>query len=78
MLKEDAKFNDAFPDYEWLGNYANTLVDLYGNIYYELGIGKGISQDIGKILLLFDYNKLQHRFDIVDYLFIPNYVNEFK
>lgn len=76
MLKEDIKFNETFSDYEWLGNYANTLVDCYGNIYYEIGLGKGTSTDIGKILLLFDYNKLTHRFDLVDYMYIPDYVNK--
>lgn len=74
MLKEDDRFNEVFPDYEWLGNYANTLVDCFGNIYYEIGLGKEVGHDIGKILLLFDYNKIINKYDLVDYDYMPRYV----
>lgn len=76
MLKEDTKFNEVFPDYEWLGNYANTLIDCFGNIYYEIGLGKEITYDIGNILLLFDYNKITHKYNLVDYDYMPRYVLE--
>ena len=74
MLEEDIKFQSIFPDYEWMGNYANIMVDCFGNIYYEIGLGKELSNDIGKILLLFDYNKMKHNYDLVDYEYIRNYV----
>ena len=74
MLEEDTKFQSLFPDYEWLGNYANTMVDCFGNIYYEVGMGKEISYGIGQLLLLFDYNKITRKYDLVDYEYIPEYV----
>lgn len=76
MLEEDIEFNQTFPDFQWFGNYANTLVDYYGNIYYEVGLGKGIAHDIGKILILLDYNKLTKKYDPVDYIYMPNYVSK--
>jgi hypothetical protein len=75
MLEEDMEFQSIFPDYEWMGSYANTLVDCFGNIYYEIGIGKEISYDIGYLLLLFDYHKITHKYDLVDYEYIPRYVS---
>lgn len=73
MLENDIKFQSIFPDYEWMGNYSNPLVDYFGNIYYEIGIGKELVDDLGKILL-FDYNRITHKYDLVDYEYIPRYV----
>ena len=74
MLEKDIKFQSIFPDYEWLGNRADTMVDYFGNIYYEIGLGKEVFYDLGQILLLFDYNKITRKYDLVDYEYIPRYV----
>ena len=76
MLEKDIKFQSIFPDYEWIGNYSNPLVDYFGNIYYEIGIGKELANDLGNVLLFFDYNKIKHKYDLVDYEYIPRYVYE--
>jgi len=75
MLEKDMEFQRLFPDYEWLGNYAHFKVDCFGNIYYEIGLGKEINHGIGFILLLFDYNKTTLKYDLVDYVYMPDYVS---
>lgn len=53
-------------------NYsAIAMVDMFGNVYYDLGIGKGLIQDLGNILVLFDYNEETRNFDVVDYVYMP-------
>ena len=50
-------------------------MDCFGNIYYEIGLGKEINHGIGHILLLFDYNEITLKYDLVDYVYIPQYVS---
>lgn len=73
MLSCDKDFLDLFPDFEWFGNYAHMMVDSLGKIYYEIGLGKDLFTPIGRILVLFDFNKEAGCYDVVDYIYIRHY-----
>lgn len=74
LLSEDKEFQTLFSDMEGLNYSSVPMVDMFGNLYYDLGIGKDLMHYLGNVLVLFDYNKETKVFDVVDYVYMPNYI----
>ena len=75
LLSEDEKFNETFQDLEGMDYSSRPVIDVFGNVYYNLGLGKGKNEDIGEIIVLFSYNIDTNKFDVVDYVYMPKQIN---
>lgn len=78
MLDNDKLFQSIFPDMERMDYVTIPYVDFSGNIYYKLGIGKDLTHTLGEIIVLLNYNKETRNFDVVDYIYMPDYIFTIK
>lgn len=76
----DEEFYETFPNLvDTEGTWGQQYIDTRGNLYYNIWIydDSGLIGDpAGDILVFFDYNSEEKRFDVIDMIYMPRYVYE--